>query len=117
MKVSHALGVVGLGAVLAVVSPVVASAVYSYHGSDYSYDSNSRTRMTACDRESDSTKVKAVYHRTGAYGLADIDVYDTDGNNGVCGSGNLPSGTTVIEHKTCEYRSFWPDACGNWQAA
>lgn len=111
------LGALGLGIALVVISPLVASAVTSYHGADYSYDSNSKTRMTACDMESDQTKVKAVFHRTGAYGLSDHDVYDTDGNNGVCASGNLPSGTTVIEHKTCEYRSFWPDDCGNWQAA
>ncbi|WP_093850981.1 MULTISPECIES: hypothetical protein [Streptomyces] len=85
----------------------------SYNGNDYSYDSQSRERMTACDQESDSTPVKGEY-----YNVNDgtkRDVKDSDGNNGVCASEGNGAGK-VLKHKTCEYRSLWPDACGNWQS-
>ena len=108
---------VGMLAAAMLSAPAVAGATYSYQGSDYSYDSSSRTKMTTCDKESDSTPVKGHYKRNnGSTG----DVRDADGNNGVCGSGwanNANPSMYVVEHKTCEYRSFWPDECGNWVAA
>jgi hypothetical protein len=80
-------------------------------------DSVSRTKMTTCDSESDSTKVKANYRRNNA---STGNVYDVDGNNGRCGSGWVNTANPdlyVVEHKTCEYRTAWPDECGNWVAA
>ena len=47
-------------------------------------------------------------------GGSDGSVKDSDGNNGVCATKD--TGGTVSRHKTCEYRSAWPDSCGNWQA-
>lgn len=103
------------GATCAVLSAGAAEAVKSYQGSDYSQDYNTRKYIETCDMESDSTPVKGIYEmNTGSSG----DVKDADGNNGVCGSKNA-AGTTsnyINRHKTCEYRSFWPDECGNWQA-
>jgi hypothetical protein len=100
-------------------APGVAGAAYSYQGSDYSYNNSTRTIMYACDKESDETKVKANYRRASGSYLGNV--YDVDGNNGKCASGytatQYDSRDTVVEHKTCEYRSFWPDECGNWVAA
>ena len=90
-----------------------AGAATSYEGSDYSYDYSSRTRMAACDHESDSTPVKGEYDFNNSGG-SDGSVKDSDGNNGVCATKD--TGGTVSRHKTCEYRSAWPDSCGNWQA-
>ncbi|MFE2044214.1 hypothetical protein ACFXAZ_25470 [Streptomyces sp. NPDC059477] len=90
-----------------------ASALTSYNGSDYSFDSESRERMTACDKESDSTPVKGEYYNVG--NNTKRDVKDSDGNNGTCASEGNGVGK-VLKHKTCEYRSAWPDACGNWQS-
>lgn len=90
-----------------------AGAATSYEGSDFSYDFSSRRYMAACDQESDNTPVKGEYDFDLA-GASNGDVRDSDGNNGICATKN--TGGTVARHKTCEYRSLWPDACGNWQA-
>lgn len=92
-------------------APIGASALTSWNGSDYSRDFNGRKAMETCDRESDSTGVKAVYElRNGD----EDSVRDDDGANKVCaqeGSGNR----LITGHKTCETPDLWPDPCGNWQ--
>lgn len=94
---------------MVVLAPTAASALTSYNGSDYSYDEENRSRITTCDRESDNTKVKAEFQTTAGWSS---NVQDTDGNNGNCASrGSVGS---VYKHKTCEFRSGWPDACGSW---
>lgn len=90
-----------------------ASAVYSYQGSDYSYDYNSRTYLRNCDQESDSTATKGIYDFNSS-GDSDGNVSDQDGNNGVCASKN--TGGTINRHRTCEIPNWWPDECGNWAA-
>jgi len=105
-----ALMVTGL---LMAASSTAASAVYSYQGSDYSYNYSS-SYMRTCDQESDSTKVKSKADSDNFGGGSDA-AKDTDGNNGICATKNV--GWSIFRHKTCEYRSWWPDTCGNWQAA
>ncbi|WP_431780940.1 hypothetical protein [Streptomyces chumphonensis] len=103
---------VGATAALGLIfaAPTAASALASYNGSDYSYDFNSRTDIKTCDKESDSTGVKAVYE----YGSSGSgSVKDGDGNNGVCAQEGSPG--KITGHKTCETPNFWPDSCGNWQ--
>lgn len=96
------------------LAPGVANAVRSYQGSDYSEDYNTKKSIRTCDQESDSTPVKGVYDMNSG---SDGDVKDSDGNNGVCGSKTVSTTSNyIMRHKTCEYRSFWPDECGNWQA-
>lgn len=98
-------------AILAVSSATV-GAVTSWQGDDYSYDW-SGTYITTCDEESDQTRVKSVADND-AFGSGTDAAKDVDGNNGICATSNLP--WTIHRHKTCEYRSFWPDECGNWQS-
>lgn len=88
------------------------SAVYSYQGSDYSYDYGSYRSMRVCDQESDETPVKGEYDYD-LSGGGSGSVKDSDGNNGVCATGTVAN--IIKRHKTCEYRSFYPDTCGNWQ--
>ncbi len=103
------MGVAGVLAVLTFWSPGSADAVFSYQGSDYSFDWYGSQQYT-CDEESDSTPVKANYQLTdGTY----YDVRDSDGNNGNCAGGPWTY-AYIHRHKTCEYRSWWPDTCGNW---
>ena len=99
-------------AVLLAVSSTVAGAVSSYQGDDLSWDW-SGSHITTCDEESDATQVKSVADDD-AMGSGIDAAKDVDGSNGVCATSNLP--WTIHRHKTCEYRSFWPDQCGNWQA-
>ena len=98
-------------AILAVSSATV-GAVTSSQGDDYSFDW-SGTYITTCDEESDQTRVKSVADDD-AFGSGIDAAKDVDGNNGICATSNLP--WTIHRHKTCEYRSFWPDECGNWQS-
>ena len=99
-------------AALLAVSGSLANAAKSYNGADYSEDFND-TYIRTCDEESDKTKVKSVVSRS-KNGSAIDAARDTAGNNGVCGSANM--GWSIYRHRTCEYRSLWPDACGNWKA-
>lgn len=101
------------GALLWAVSFGVAGAAFSYEGSDYSYDYNSKSYIATCDQESDSTPVKGEYDFNNSGG-SDGNVKDSDGNNGSCASKNTNG--VIVRHKTCEYRSFWPDTCGSWVA-
>ncbi|SFD62914.1 hypothetical protein [Streptomyces aidingensis] len=98
---------------LFVSAPTAAHALYSYNGADYSYDFNNRNDIETCDKESDSTGVKAVYE----YGSNnDTDsVKDGDGNNDHCAREGAPGTNKINGHKTCETPNFWPDSCGNWQ--
>lgn len=105
--------VVTVGAAVWALGAGSAGAVTSYQGDDYSYDYSTKTHMAACDMESDSTPVKGEYDFNSSGG-SNGDVRDSDGNNGICATKN--TGGTVARHKTCEYRSAWPDTCGNWQA-
>lgn len=89
----------------------VAVGVYSWNGSDYSWDYSS-TGIQTCDMESDSTKVKSKADNDND-GSGSNAAKDVDGNNGICATANM--GWDIWRHKTCEYRSFWPDDCGNWQ--
>lgn len=98
-------------AILAASSATV-GAVTSRQGDDYSFD-YSGTYITTCDEESDQTRVKSVADND-AFGSGIDAAKDVDGNNGICATSNLP--WTIHRHKTCEYRSFWPDECGNWQS-
>lgn len=98
-------------AILAVSSSAV-GAVTSYQGDDFSYDW-SDTYITTCDEESDQTRVKSVADDNASGSGIDA-AKDVDGNNDICATSNLP--WTIHRHKTCEYRSFWPDECGNWQS-
>lgn len=90
----------------------VATAITSYEGKDYSFNFGLR-HITACDKESDSTPVKGVYDDNNS-GNGIGDVKDSSGNDGRCASENTTR--DIDRHKTCEYRSFWPDACGSWRA-
>ena len=99
-------------AVLMAIWGTVASAVTSWNGDDYSKD-YSDTYMETCDMESDEVKVKSQADDDG-YGSGTDAAKDVDGNNGVCGTANM--GWSIYRHRTCEYQSFWPDACGNWKA-
>ena len=93
-------------------STTAVAAVKSYNGHDYSEEYSS-SYIKTCDMESDSTKVKSRVdldnEGNGYEGAKDV-----DGNNGVCATKNV--GWRMHRHKTCEYRSWWPDSCGNWQA-
>ena len=99
--------------VLSVVLSIsgIAVAVYSWNGDDYSWDYSSAGIQT-CDMESDSTKVKSKADKD-QWGSGYDAAKDVDGNNGICATANM--GWDIHRHKTCEYRSFWPDDCGNWQ--
>lgn len=89
----------------------IAAGIYSRNGSDYSWDYSS-TGIQTCDMESDSTKVKSKADNNNI-GTGYNAAKDVDGNNGICASANM--GWDIYRHRTCEYRSFWPDDCGNWQ--
>ena len=99
-------------AALFAVSGTLAGAVTSYNGLDYSYDYRV-TYMGTCDEESDQTKVKSIADDD-QYGSGTDAAKDVDGNNGICGTANM--GWSIYRHRTCEYRSWWPDDCGSWQA-
>ncbi len=110
------VGMCLLAALVVIVMAIAhANAATSYQGSDYSYD-HSQTYITTCDQESDNTKVKSEVDddNSNANGTTDA-AHDVDGNNGICASCN--AGWSIHRHKTCEYRAWWPDQCGNWQAA
>lgn len=94
------------------LSSATVGAVTSWQGDDYSYD-YSKTYITTCDEESDRTRVKSVADDD-ALGSGIDAAKDVDGNNSICATSNLE--WTIHRHKTCEYRSFWPDECGNWQS-
>lgn len=110
MRKFQALAAGAAFALLFFGAPATASAVVSYQGDDFSQDYNSRDRIRACDQESDETPVKGEYQ---LFGGGSGDVRDSDGNNGICAHEDPSS--EITRHQTCEYRSFWPDACGNWQ--
>jgi hypothetical protein len=94
-------------------SYATAAASYSYQGSDYSYDYNSRHNLRNCDQEADSTSTKGIYDFNSS-GDSNGNVSDQDGANGVCAS--KATGGTIARHRTCENPNWWPDQCGNWQA-
>lgn len=96
-------------AALLLAAPTAVFAARAYQGQDYAEDHASRTVMWACDREADSIPVKAVLVTTGG---STFEVKDSDGSNGNCASRG--SFGTVQKFKACEYRSAWPDDCGNW---
>lgn len=108
-ELTVALAVCG---VVAMSSFSVAGAVYSYHGSDFSQDYESRHRIRACDKESDSNHVKAGWSIYSSGGETD-QTTDTDGNNGVCAT--TYTGGQILKHHTCERNVFSWD-CGNWQS-
>ena len=85
----------------------------SYQGSDFAYDYNSKTYISACDQESDGNEVKGVYDFNNSGG-SNGSALDSDGSNGACASRN--TGGTIYRHRTCEAINFWPDNCGNWVA-
>ncbi len=114
-KTNKLLAGYGVAALLAFASfggASSAASVYSFEGSDYSWNASS-TSLKACDQESDSTPVKGEYDYDQSGGGSGS-VKDSDGANGICAS---RTGLNIIKrHKTCEYRTAWPDACGNWQS-
>lgn len=89
-----------------------AASVYSYEGNDYSWNATSKS-LKACDQEADSTPVKGEYDYDFSGGGSGS-VKDSDGANGICAS--TSTANIIKRHKTCEYRSGWPDACGNWNS-
>lgn len=99
-------------AVVLAASGTLAGAVKSYNGDDYSEDFDG-SYIETCDMESDETKVKSQADDDNVGSGSDA-AKDVDGNNGICGTANM--GWSIYRHRTCEYRSLWPDACGNWQA-
>jgi hypothetical protein len=93
-----------------------AEAVRSYHGSDYSYNSSDLRKLYACDRESDSNKVKGVYDTDGNR-QQDGAVHDNDGSNGNCASGYANSDDGLIDHhRTCERATLTSWDCDNYVA-
>lgn len=109
---ANCLGALLAMALLTAFSATAVSAVTSTQGADYSFE-YSTTYMQTCDEESDATKVKSVADSDNAGGGTD-GAKDIDGDNGTCATKNM--GWTVERHRTCEYRAWWPDTCGNWQA-
>jgi len=90
------------------------SAGFSFQGSDYSRDFNSKHSIENCDEEADSTSTKGIYDYN-ADGGSDGNVSDQDGANGICASKSV--GGTIARHRTCENPNWWPDTCGNWAAS
>jgi hypothetical protein len=111
MRTFHALVAAAIFGLLFVGATTAANAAVSRQGDDFTQDYNDRDRIRTCDNESDSTPVKGEYDTAGL--ISGGTVYDSDGNNGVCAHENPSS--YILRHQTCEYRSFWPDECGNWQ--
>jgi hypothetical protein len=98
-------------AALFMLTPVVASAVTSSYGSNYSYNSSSYKTMYACDAESDSNSSYAVFNTiSSGTGLR---VTDSNGSASGCGVRSVIS--SITSHKTCEDQDFTPDPCGGWK--
>ena len=57
VRVAVVMVAVGIGS-----SAGVVSGVYSYEGSDFSYDSFTRTKISTCDQEADSHQTHADYY-------------------------------------------------------
>lgn len=105
-------GVMTMGLALSIAPAALAS--YTYEGSDYSYDSSSKSKITTCDKESDSNKVHADYKLSNG---GQDQVTDTDGNNGQCASEAGWTSPSITSHRTCEERVAAPDPCSSWKAA
>jgi len=103
---------VALSAIVVSGSYATAGAVTSFHGSDYSQDYSAKTRLRACDLESDSNQVKGGWSTSLTAGETGS-VTDSDGANGVCATGG-PGAGTIKRHHTCEKNLFSWD-CDNWQ--
>ncbi len=78
-----------------------------YHGDDYSVPTDGRYRMGVCDHERDLNEAYTKFHlRDGSLRTH----RDGNGANAPC-SVTMRYGLTVFDHKTCEARTFRPDAC------
>lgn len=87
----------------------VTNASISRHGSDYT-EVAGPTFVTACDKESDSNRVKGGWSYSNGGG-EQASVGDSDGNNANCG--NRQADRRVERHHTCERNVLTWD-CDNW---
>lgn len=94
------------------VTPALALATTSWHGSDYSFNSGllGSQKMTACDMESDSRHVYAEFQLSSGEISS---VTDGNGANNSCASRSPYQEIWV--HRTCEAVDFYPDLCGSWE--
>jgi len=98
-------------ALVAAALPGVASALYSYEGSDYSYDFGSYGNgwLANCDMESDGNGAYAKYKLVGSGDQHRLE--DPNGSQSGCGYGGSYA-TYIYSHQTCEDQAWQPDPCG-----
>jgi hypothetical protein len=87
--------------------PGLASALYSYEGSDYSYDFNNIRQVAICDGETDGHQAYVNYTVTGQSQI--LRVNDENGSVAGCASSGIY--TRIYRHHACEVLDG-PDACG-----
>jgi hypothetical protein len=111
MQNRHVLAFALFGALMVAALPVAASGLYSYEGSDYSYDFGSygNAWIANCDMEADGNGAYAKYKIIGSGDQYRLQ--DPNGSQPGCGYGG-PYGTYLYSHQTCEDVAFWPDPCG-----
>ncbi len=96
-----------LALMLMISLPGVAFGHVYYQGDDYSVPTDGRHRMGVCDHERDFNEAYSKFH------LYDGSLHTHRDGNGAtppC-SVTLRYGLTVLDHKTCEARTFRPDVC------
>ena len=105
---------VGIAAVTcALALPTAASAVsvlYSWSGSDYSYNSSSGKTIYACDREADGHTVRAEYVRNGSTTVVSV---TATGGSGTCESAT--GSATLYRHRVVEVIPYDFDDYGAWK--
>lgn len=98
-------------AALFIATPVVATAVTSSYGANYSYNSSTYQTMYACDREGDSNNAYAVFDTiSSGYGIR---ITDSNGSSSGCGVRSVVS--SITGHRTCEDQDFAPDGCEGYK--
>lgn len=83
----------------------VATALRSYHGSDYSEDFNAAQQVRACDKESDGNSVYASFQRRSSGHV------DTTPRTGSCVASGV--GARIYRHRVCEDLGWAGSRCGN----
>jgi hypothetical protein len=108
----RSLTVVLTGIFVLVAFPGMALGLYSYEGSDYSYDFGSYGSgwIANCDMESDGNGAYAHYKLIGSGDQHRLE--DPNGSQPGCGYGGSYA-TYIYSHQTCEDRAFQPDPCGD----
>lgn len=104
-----AVGVVTLALALPTAANAV-SVLYSWSGSDYSYNSSTGRTIYACDNEADGHVVRADYVRNGSTTVVSV---TATGGSGTCEEAY--GSATLYRHRVVEVIPAQVDDYGAWK--